>query len=107
MTKVEIIRELTKCNPQNIKSLSIIYHNRGVNVRYPYIYEFSHSSLEARRELAMVLLSLYKLRRYVEGVKVVYFPFDDYDECVTRYFCDTRYVDSISDFVKCIKPIKK
>lgn len=104
MTKVEIIRELTKCNPQNIKSLSIIYHNRGVNIRYPYVYEFtSHLSLEARRELAMVLLSLYKLRKYIEGIKVVYFPFDDYDECITRYVCDTHYVNTISDFIKTIK----
>lgn len=109
MTKVEIIRELTRSNPKFIKSLDVIYHNRRANVKYVYTYEFiSHLSLDARRELAMVLLSLYKLRKYVECIRVVYFPFDDdNEECITKYASDIYYSSSISDFVKYIKPIKK
>lgn len=109
MTKVEIIRELSRGNPKFIKSLDIIYHNRRANVRYVYTYESTTClSLDARRELAMVLLSLYKLRKYVEGVLVVYFSFDDdSEECITKYASDIHYSSSISDFIKYIKPIKK
>ena len=77
MTKNEIIRELIKCNPEDIKSLSIIYHDSGSRVEYFYDYQFtSHLSLESRRELAKVLLSLYKLRNYVGAIRVEYFPDD-------------------------------
>lgn len=104
MTKVEIIRELTKCNPQDIKSLSIIYHNRVACVEYVYDYEFtSHLSLESRRELAKVLLSLYKLRNYVDAIRVEYFPADGDGDYIYRYFSNLYYVQSISDFIKSIK----
>lgn len=105
MTKNEIVRELTRSNPKFIKSLDVIYYNRRANVKYVYTYEFTtHLSLDARRELSMVLLSLYKLRKYVEGIRVVYFPFDDdNEECITKYASDIHYSSSISDFIKSIK----
>lgn len=105
MTKIEIISELRRCNPENIKSLSVIYFNRVSRVRYLYDYQFtSHLSLDARRELAKVLLSLYKLRDYVDVIRVEYFPSDcDDDETIYRYFSNLDYVYSISDFIKSIK----
>lgn len=104
MTKNEIIRELTKCDSQKIKSLVIIYHNRDSCVKYAYDYEFtSHLSLESRRELTKVLLSLYKLRNYVEGLRVEYFLDDCDDDYILRYFSNFHYVESISDFIKSIK----
>ena len=101
MTKNEIIRELSKCNPQLIRRLSIIYHNSVANVRYVYDYEFmALSSSESRRELAKVLLSLYKLRKYVVYLDVCYFA---QEGTIVRNFRDFRYVSSISDFIKTIK----
>lgn len=104
MTKIEIIRELRRCNPENIKKLSVIYFNRVSRVRYMYDFQFtSHLSLDARRELAKVILSLYKLREYVQVIRVEYFPVGDDDETTYRYFSDLRYVYSVSDFIKSIK----
>lgn len=104
MTKNEIIRELTKCNPQDIERLRIVYHNRETDVKYVYVYEFtSYLSLDARREFARVLLSLYKLRKYVISVFVTYFPTADVDY-LDRYYDSCRlYVHSVSDFIKTIK----
>lgn len=105
MTKNEIIRELTKCNPQNIKSLSVIYHNSAANVRYVYDYEFtSFSTLESKQELARVLLSLYKLRRYIVYLDVCYFF---QDGTIARNFRGFRYVPSVSDFIKYVKLYNK
>lgn len=96
MTKNEIIRELTKCNPQSIQRLSIIYHNDSANVRY--IYEFSSlCSCSTRQELARVLLSLYRLRRYVVYLDVSYLSADG---IVVRTFRNFSYVSSVSDFIK-------
>lgn len=105
MTKNEIIRELTRTNPKFIKSFDVIYHNRGSKVIYVFSYDCtSHCSHEFLRELSRVVLSLYKLRKYVESVRVVYFPFDDdNEECIMRYASGIHYVDSISDFIKTIK----
>lgn len=106
MTKNEIVRELRKCNPQNIKSLYVVYHNCSAGVRYCYSYEFtSHASHEILRELACVVLSLWKLRKYVETISVDYFPVDDNDdcECIYRGFSEIRFSRSISDFIKTIK----
>lgn len=105
MTKNEIIRELRRCNPEYIKSLSVVYSNRSSLVRYFYDYQFtSHLSSDARRELTKVLLSLYKLRDYVQTIRVEYFPFcDDDDDMNSLYFSDERYVHSVSDFIKSIK----
>lgn len=109
MTKVDIIRELTRSRLKFVKSLDIIYNIHSSNVRYVYSYEYTtHSSLDARRELAMVVFSLFKLRKYVECIRVVYFPFDgENDECIMKYAADVHYVQSISDFINHIKPIKK
>lgn len=102
MTKNEIIRDLAKCNPQSIKSLSIIYHNSSANVRYVYDYEFtSFFTCESRRELAKVLLSLYKLRGYIVYLDVRYFSDDS-----TRSFRGFRYASSISDFIKYVELYK-
>ena len=105
MTKIEIIRELRRCNPENIKSLTIIYYNSSSRVRYAYDYQFtSHLSLDARRELAKVLLSLYKLRNYVNFIRVEYFPFSDDDtECVKRFYNEINFTLNISNFIKSIK----
>lgn len=104
MTKNQIIRELRRCNPENIKSMHVFYYNRDARVRYVYDYEFTtHLSLGARRELVKVLLSLYKLRDYVVAISVEYFPVGDDDDTIFRYFSDSRYVPSVSDFIKSIK----
>ena len=104
MTKNEIIRELIKCNPEDIKSLYIIYQNGRSRVRYVYDYEFtSHLSLGSRRELAKVLLSLYKLRDCVDVIRVEYFPADEDGNYICKYFSNIHYVPSISDFIKTIK----
>lgn len=109
MTKNEIIRELIKCDPRNIKTLAIIYHNRRLGIKYPYVYEYtSHLSLEARRELAKILLSLYKLRSFVDSIAVTYFPLCDDGEPIYRsYDSCNGFVYGISEFIECVKPLKK
>lgn len=107
MTKNEIIRELTKINPSLIKRLAIVYHNRGVDVKYVFSYEYTtHASHELLRELARVVLSLWKLRIFVVSINVEYFPFDDYSKdygkCIFRSFHSSKHVLSISDFIKTI-----
>ena len=103
MTKNEIIRELMKCTPQDIKSLYLVYHNRTTNYKYVYSYQsllcFTDESL---RELARVLLSLYKLRKYIERIQVTYFSSSDSEYLCTRSY-DVNFVQSISDFIKTIK----
>lgn len=103
--KYDIIRELRRCNPDNIKSLNIIYYNSAARVRYCYSYEYtSHVSTEVLRELARVLLSLWKLRKYVDFISVDYFPFpDDDSECVKRFYNEINFTLSISNFIKSIK----
>lgn len=110
MTKNEIIRELSKINPRSIKRLAIIYHNRGADVKYVFAYEYTtHASHELLLELARVVLSLWKLRKFVVSINVEYFPLDDddygkdYGKCVFRSFQSSRYVLSVSDFIKTIK----
>ena len=106
MTKNEIIRELTKLNPSLIGRLFIVYHNRSSNVRYTFTYEntLSHiSTHDEVKELARVLLSLYKLRRYVECIRVVYWVRTSENEWLERYYKSSNYVYSISDFIKTIK----
>lgn len=99
MTKNEIIRELTQCNPQSIQRLSIIYHNDSANVRY--IYEFSSlCDCSSKQELARVLFSLYRLRRYVVYLDVSYLSLDG---IVCRNFRNFRYVPSVSHFIKYVK----
>lgn len=104
MTKIEIIRELRRCNPENIKSLSVIFLNRVSGVEYVYDYEStSYLSLDSRIELTEVLLSLYNLRNYVHAIRVIYFSFGGDDDSNYRYFSNTHYVFSVSDFIKSIK----
>lgn len=109
MTKIEIIRELSRVRFKFVKSLDVIYRSPSTNSRYVYSYEYtSHLSLESRREFAMVISSLFKLRKYVESIRVVYFPFDEEnDEPVVWYASDVHYVYSIRDFIQHIKPLKK
>ena len=103
--KYDIIRELRRCNLENIKSLDIIYYNSASRVRYCYSYQYtSHVCKEALRELTRVLLSLWKLRDYVEGISVNYFPFSDDDtECVKRFYNEINFTLNISNFIKSIK----
>lgn len=110
MTKNEIIRELLKIKPSLIKRLAIIYHNRGANVKYIFSYEYTtFGSDESRRELSRVILSLWKLRRFVVSLGVEYFPFDvddcgkDYGECIIRTFQSSQYAHSVVDFIKTIE----
>lgn len=56
------------------------------------------STLESKQELARVLLSLYKLRRYVVYLDVSYF-----NDGSPRSFRDFRYVSCVSDFIKYVK----
>ena len=106
MTKNEIIRELSKFNPSLIGRLFIVYHNKKTNTRYTFTYEdtFSHiSTHDEVRELARVLLSLYKLRRYVECIRVVYCVRTSESDWLERYYESSNYVYSVSDFIKTIK----
>lgn len=105
MTKNEVIRELTKCDPRNIRHLCVVYHNKSNGIKYVFAYDYKSASIvELKRELARVLLSLYKLRRYIEGITASFSPLQSctspldlfYDSC-------NRYVFSISDFIKSIK----
>ncbi len=107
MTKNEIIRELVKSNLATIGRLFIVYHNRETNVTYTFDYEdtLSHgATYEERRELARVVLSLYRLRRFVQCLRVVYWVRNSDGDWSERYydFC-TRHVHSISDFINTIK----
>lgn len=104
MTKNEIIRELCNCNARCIESLSIIYHNRVSGDTYVYDYKRScNSSLDSCRELARVLFSLYKLRKYVFVINVVYFCGDFVDGPVRRSWSPCNYVHTVSDFIQSIK----
>lgn len=101
MTKNEIIRELSKCDPSNIKSLYIIYHNKP-NVYFTFSYEHTFSaSVDSRRELAKVIFSIYKLRSYVSSMLLVYFSKNG--GCLTRTYDSCVRPQSISDFIKTIK----
>lgn len=105
MTKNEIIRELTKCDPRNIRNLYIIYHNKSNGVRYVFSYYYKSASLvENERELARVLLSLYKLRRHIITITASFFPLQAGDSPLDIFFdsCN-HYVFNISDFIKTIK----
>lgn len=107
MTKNEIIRELLKFNPRLIGRLFIVYHNKDANVRYTFTYEdtLSHGSThDERKELARVLLSLYKLRRHIECLRVVYWVRTSENDFLERYYDSCpHYVYTISDFIKTIK----
>lgn len=106
MTKNEIIRELSKFNPCLIGRLFISYHNKKSNIRYTFTYEdtLSHISTQAEcKELTRVLLSLYKLRRHIECIRVVYWVRTSESDWLERYYESSNYVYSISDFIKTIK----
>lgn len=107
MTKNEIIRELTESNLTAICRLFIVYHNKDANVTYTFAYEdtLSHgATYEQRKELARVILSLYRLRRYVQCLRVVYWIYNSDNDLVERYYDScSRYVYSVSDFIKTIK----
>lgn len=101
MTKNEIIRELSKCDPSNIKSLYIIYHKKP-NVYFTFSYEYTSSaSVDSRRELAKVIFSIYRLRSYVSSMLLVYFSKNG--GCLTRMYDSFVRPQSISDFIKTIK----
>lgn len=107
MTKNEIIRELAQSNLNTIGRLFIVYHNNETNVTYTFAYEdtLSHgATYEQRKELARVVLSLYRLRRFVQCLRVVYWIRNSDCDWVERYYDScAHYVYSISDFIKTIK----
>lgn len=106
MTKNAIIRELSKFNPRLIGRLFVSYHNKKTNTRYTFAYvdTLSHISTQDEvRELARVLLSLYKLRRHIECIHVVYWVRTSESDWLKRYYESSNYVHSISDFIKTIK----
>lgn len=109
MTKNEIIRELLRFNPALIARLFIVYHNTSANVRYTFTYENapirnSPHTHEEVKELARVLLSLYKLRRHIKCIRVVYWVRTSENDWLERYYDScSNYVYSISDFIKTVK----
>lgn len=109
MNKNEIIRELLRFNPALIARLFIVYHNTPSNVRYTFTYEKaltynSANSHEKLKELARVLLSLYKLRRHIKCLRVVYWvPTSENDWLERHYDSCSNHVYSVSDFIKAIK----
>lgn len=105
MTKNEIIRELSKCNPSRVRSLFVVYHNPRTDTKYVFSYDWvPFPSLSVRRELAKVVLSVYKLRKYIRLISVRYFSSAD-GECVDRFYSSDYNVLTISDFIKSIKKI--
>lgn len=104
MTKNEIIRELSKCNPNSISYLCVVYHNPSARVDYVFAYNNSFlDTLELRRELARLILSLYRLRKYIVSIRVVYYKPTPQSDFVNRFFDSVDYVYTISDFIKTIK----
>ena len=106
MTKNEIIRELSRCNLSRVRTLFVVYHNPVTHVRYSFSYENEPSlglvPLSVRRELAKVVLSAYKLRKYIKVISVAYFSSANDESCI-RYYSDYCLVPTISDFIKSIK----
>lgn len=106
MTKVEIIRELTKCDPRDIRSLCVVYYNKSTNTKYffDYDYKSAATSLELKRELSRVLLSMYKLRRYIDSISASFFPLPVGSSPLDLFYSSCNdYVFGISDFIKTIK----
>lgn len=104
MTKNEIIRELAKSNPDSISYLCVVYHNPSTRTSYVYAYNNSFlDTAELRRELARVVLSLYRLRKYIVSIRVVYYKPTLESDFVNRFFDSANYVYSVSDFIKTIK----
>ena len=104
MTKNEIIRELAQSNPNSISCLCIVYHNPVARVDYVYSYNNSFlDTSESRNELLSVILSLYRLRKYIVCIRVVYYKPTLVPNFVNRFFDSVNYVYSVSDFIKSIK----
>lgn len=106
MTKNEIIRELSKCKFSRVRTLFVVYYNPVTHSRYSFSYEnypsFGLAPLSVRRELAKVVLSAYKLRKYIKVISVSYFSSANGESCI-RYYSDYCIVPTISDFIKTIK----
>ena len=106
MTKNEIIKELSKCNLSRVRSLFVVYNNPITHVRYSFSYVNDPSlgfvPLSVRRELAKVVLSAYKLRKYIKFISVAYFSSANGESCI-RYYSDYFFAPTISDFIKSIK----
>ena len=106
MKKNEIIRELSKC-VASVRRLTIVYHNKSTNVVYTFGYENSpyYKASEAENdELARVLMSLYKMRKYIVDIHAVYYIRDSdgyFTKRVQHFTSDDciQYVYSISDFI--------
>lgn len=106
MTKIEIIRKLTKSDPRNIRHLCVVYHNKATGIKYVFDYDSKSAAnfLEHKRELARVLLSLYKLRRYIESITASFFPLQVGTSPLDLFYSSCNcYVFSVSEFIKTIK----
>lgn len=106
MTKNEIIRELSECNLSHVRTLFVVYHNPIAHVRYSFSYgndpSLGLAPLSVRRELTKVVLSAYKLRKYIKVISVAYFSSANGESCI-RFYSDYRFVPTISDFINSIK----
>lgn len=107
MKKNEIIRGLQKLSPSRIKILDIIYHKDTPegSIRFIYNYSSSSSIPFCDTPLCEVLMSLYKLRRHVREIYLVYC--DPLGQLQEFYWTprDCMYCSSLSDFIN-IKNIK-
>lgn len=113
MTKNGVIRELASCQLCDVARLCVVYHNQSPSLVYSFAYDRTcSSSLSARQELARVLLSIYKLRRFVTDIHAVYSVRNSDGDVLYRDVCFRsdnclQYVYSVSDFIKFVKPINK
>ena len=98
MTKYEIVKALAECKPSDVDFLSIVYHNpcdnQGDVIRYSFVYD-KFSSNSNINELVKVLLSVYKLRKYVVYVSVVSKTFNAYYDSLDDFY----KIYSLSDFI--------
>ena len=107
MTKNEIIRELSKCESRYVRRLTIVYHNLSSNVVYTFGYENSpcyRASDAECEELVRVLMSLYKMRKYIVDIYATYYTRNSDGYFIKRVEHYTsadclQYVFSISDFI--------
>lgn len=107
MTKNEIIRELSKCESRYVRRLTIVYHNLSSNVVYTFAYENSpyYIASDAEcEELVRVLMSLYKMRKYIVDIHATYYTRNSDGYFIKRVEHYTsadclQYVFSISDFI--------
>ena len=70
MTKYEIIKALSKSALYDVRYLHLIYHNECDNEgdTTEYVFSYNRKTAKTTRELLAVLMSIYKLRKYVRFI---------------------------------------